>query len=69
MSIKKKESNSAKLPVSGSAYPSDFKHVENEWYTDTHHHWLENFIDEDTGEIIQIKRRKLLFIRDPMHFI
>jgi len=39
------------------AYPPDFKHIEREWYTDTHHHWIENFRDEESGEIIQIERK------------
>lgn len=46
--------------VSGSAYPADFKHIEKEWTTETHRHWIENFRDEDTGEIIPVERKELL---------
>jgi hypothetical protein len=43
-----------------NSYPSDFKHIEKEWETETHRHWIENFKDEDTGEIIPIERKEIL---------
>lgn len=49
-----------KFDISGSSYPADFKHIEREWKTDTHRHWVENFKDEDTGEIISIERKEIL---------
>lgn len=52
--------SSEKPPVVGSAYPPEFKHVEREWKTETHRHWIENFMDESTGDIISIERKELL---------
>lgn len=49
-----------KTEISNNNYPSDFKHIEKEWNTDTHRHWIENFKDESTGEIISIERKLLL---------
>lgn len=37
-------------------YPEGFKHVEREWWTEAHYHWIENFMDEGTGEVIQVER-------------
>jgi len=41
-------------------YPENFKHIEKEWYSPMWHHWIENFMCEDTGEVFQINRKSPL---------
>lgn len=41
-------------------YPKNFKHIEKEWCSPLFYHFIENYMAEDTKEIIPIERKQCL---------